>query len=289
MLQLYYEKELFCYKVIKFKELNPKQKIKQKYILRRVGFLLLILLLIIIIISIIITNSISVPESMVASEITGTPPIMFKATEEPKKIVKTRILIYHTHNDEAFYKGSYLYKETDIGRSFDENYNIIAVGHALKNNLQKYNKFDVIHDKSDNVSEGFDYAYDTSYKNIKKYIGKTDLFIDVHRDAYAESKSNYVFGNFNKEYAYIRFVVANGNKYEDKPNFESNYSLAEKLNNELNLILPGISKGIIKKNARLNQHVSESCLLIEIGNEKNDIKQVINSTEILAQALYNIS
>lgn len=269
------------------KEFRLLQKIKNKYILRRVVFLFIVFALIISIFLIIFSNR--TPESVSTSEFIESSPTIFITTTTPKEIVKKKIIIYHTHNDEAYYKGNYIYEETSVGRSFDENYNIIAIGQALKKNLYKYNKFDVIHDKSNNVKNGFNYAYDTSLKNIEKYIGNVDIFIDVHRDAYANTNSNYLFGTLNKEYAYIRFVVANGNHYDTNPNFNENYSLAKKLDEQLNLILPGISKGIITKDARLNQHISDACLLIEIGNEKNSLEQAINSTEVFAEALNKIS
>lgn len=265
-----------------------KQKIKTKYILRRVGFLVISFLLIILLLVTIILNR---PPETINAPIQRTPEntesiVVLKPITTPVVQKKKTILIYHTHNDEAYYKGSKKYVESDIGRSFDENYNIISVGQALKMNLES-NNFKVIHDKSDNVSEGFNSAYDTSFKNIEKYVGNVDIFIDLHRDAYSQTEKNYIKSN-SKEYAHIRMVVANGTNYKIKPNYNENLKFAKELDEKLNSILPGISKGIFLKDARLNQHVSDFCLLIEIGNEKNDIEQAINSTEIIATALNDI-
>ena len=266
-----------------------KRKIKTKYILRRVGFVVISFLLIILLLVIILSNR---PPEAISAPIKGTPEntesiVVLKPITTPVVQKKKTILIYHTHNDEAYYKGSKKYVESDIGRSFDENYNIISVGQALKNNLES-NNFKVIHDKCDNVSDGFNAAYDTSYKNIEKYVGNVDIFIDLHRDAYSQTEKNYIKRS-SKEYAFIRMVVANGTNYNIKPHYSENLKLAKALDKELNNIIPGISKGIFLKDARLNQHVSDFCLLIEIGNEKNDIEQAINSTEIIAKALKEIS
>lgn len=260
-----------------------RKKNQNIYILRRVVFISIILILASII-TIILTarNPQTVNVPLDPRETSNNA--LFKPTPTPEN--KITVLIYHTHNDEAYYKGNKNYFESDIGRTFNEKYNVIAVGEALEEELKTYG-FNVIHDKSDNVSDGFNYAYDTSLKNINKYVGKADIFIDLHRDAYATgTKKNYITNTLGKEFAFVRFVVANGKNYIEKPNYKQNKLLAEKIHTELNRLLPGISKGVLEKDARLNQHISKSCLLIEIGNEKNDIKQVINSVEILASAIY---
>lgn len=267
------------------KDAEEKRRI---YILRRVVFVSVTLIVLFTLISAIFINS-SIP-TVVYQEPENTPNnelftefLTPEPTNEP-----ISILIYHTHNDESYYKGNKNYIETDIGRSFDEKYNVIAVGEALKNKLERYG-FIVEHDKSDNVSDGFDYAYDTSLKNIKKRGKNYDIYIDLHRDAYAQTSKNYIKNALNQEYAFVRFVVANGKKYKENPNYKTNYKFAEELNNKMNLILPGIAKDIFVKDARLNQHLSGKCLLIEIGNEKNDLGQVINSTDIIAKALSEIT
>ncbi len=196
------------------------------------------------------------------------------------------ILIYHTHTDEAYLKGDQEYVETSSGRTKNDKYSVVAVGDSLKNALEEY-AFTVIHDKTDNVSKGFNRAYQTSYETIEKYIGKTEVFIDLHRDAYYGQSPNTVVHN-DKEYARICFVVAKGENYTYKPNWQENYKLAQKLTDKLNEICPGICRDIIFKDTRFNQHVSNSCLLIEMGNEQNTLEQVKASAEIVAQAFNGI-
>lgn len=269
----------------KISKLRLKDK-RKVYILRRVIFLFIVFALILSLILCIFGRK-SDPVMSMEDEILNsfTPKLLL--TPEPTK-EPVSILIYHTHNDEAYYKGNKNYKETDLGRTLNEKYNVIAVGEALKQNLENYG-FNVYHDKSDNVSVGFDYAYDTSLKNIKKLGKKYDIYIDLHRDAYAgQTGKNYV-KKLNKEYALVRLVVANGTKYNEKPNYKENYLFAEKITNEMNLIFPDLAKDIFIKNARLNQHLSDKCILIEIGNEKNDLQQAKNSTEIIAQAISKIT
>ncbi len=267
--------------------INNKRKV---YILRRVVFVFIIIVVLLSLILCIFKPKDS-PVSSINEEnsITNFPtPTNLVATEPSPTEEPISILIYHTHNDEAYFKGNKKYFETDLGRTFDEKYNIIAVGDALKKQLEKYG-FMVDHDKSDNVSDGFDYAYDTSLKNIKKLGKNYDIYIDLHRDAYVAQSGKNFAKKLNKEYAFVRLVVANGTNYKQKPNYKENYSYAEKLTNEMNLMFPGIARDVFIKKARLNQHLSNKCILIEIGNEKNDLQQAINSTEVIANAISKIS
>lgn len=198
----------------------------------------------------------------------------------PSKKMPT-VLIYHTHTDEGYLKGNKNYKETSVGRTLDTNYNVVAVGEHLKQALTEKG-FTVIHDTTDNVSENFSNAYQKSYETIKQYIGKVDIYIDLHRDAYYGQDRDVLFNG--EKYSHVCFVVANGQNYSQKPNWQENYALASALTQKINEIVPDLANDIIFKNARYNQHVSTSSLLIEMGHEENDIEIVKKSAQIVAQA-----
>ncbi len=204
------------------------------------------------------------------------------AEEDTVPEMRKRILIYHTHTDEAYLKENNDYIETSAGRTLDTGYNVVSVGETFGKQLEDYG-FGVIHDSTDNVSPGFNKAYQTSYETIKKYIGNVDVYVDMHRDAYAGKEPN-TLGVEGERYAYICFVVANGENYSDKPHWQENYKLAQKLTDKLNEICPGIAKKVIFRDARYNQHISDSCLLIEMGNEKNTLAEVKASASVLARA-----
>lgn len=198
--------------------------------------------------------------------------------------VKTNksVLIYHTHTDEAFLKGDKDYVETSAGRTKNPDYSVVRVGKTLKEELERYG-FITIHDTTDNVSPGFNKAYETSYNTIKKYIGSVDIFVDMHRDAYYGQTPHTVEQN-NTTYARVCFVVAKGENYTQKPNWQENYKIAKALTDKMNELCPGICRDIIFKDTRFNQHVSDSCMLVEMGSEQNTLEQVNNSATILAKA-----
>ena len=173
------------------------------------------------------------------------------------------------------------YKETSVGRTLDTNYNVVSVGEHLKQALIDKG-FTVIHDTTDNVSENFSNAYQKSYNTIKQYIGKVDIYVDLHRDAYYGQDRDVSFNG--ETFSHVCFVVANGQNYTQKPNWQENYALALSLTQKINELVPNLANDIILKNARYNQHVSTSSLLIEMGHEENDIEIVKKSANIVAQA-----
>ncbi len=199
---------------------------------------------------------------------------------------KKKVLIYHTHTDEAFYKGEKDYVETSTGRTKNTSYSIVRVGELFSQRLTEYG-FSVIHDKSDNVRNGFYKAYDTAYEMLKGYVDNTDIFVDMHRDAYSGKEPNYITVG-DKQYAYVSLVVANGENYKDKPKWQENYKIAKLMMDEINSICPGLVRKIIFKDKRFNQHLSDSCILLEMGNEKNTLEQVLASADIVAQGFNNV-
>jgi stage II sporulation protein P len=199
---------------------------------------------------------------------------------------KHSVLIYHTHNDEAFYKGDKDYKETSTGRTKDTEYSIVKVGAEFSKRLTEYG-FQVTHEKNDNVRNGFYKAYDTAYEMLKGYKDTIDIFVDMHRDAYSGKEPNYITHG-ETEYAYISLVVAKGENYDPKPNWQENYKIAKLLMDEINSICPGLVKKIIFKDRRFNQHISKSCILLEMGNEKNTLEQVLASANVVAQGFNQV-
>lgn len=206
------------------------------------------------------------------------------------------ILLYHTHTNEAYapdYEGQYEGEESQ--RTHDENYNIVSVGNVLAEKLEEYG-FNVIHEKKDHEAEVFTMSYSNSLETMESYADKNiDVYIDMHRDSiddfdYAKNDVVTVDG---KKCARIMFVVGTGEgteKYHwDKlPDWESNYALANSITQELNNLVPGIAKDVMVKKGRYNQHVSGSCLLVEMGYSANSLDEVKNSAEYLAVALKNV-
>ena len=257
------------------------------YIFRRIVFLIvpsIVLLLILIVISVLkLFPGEKEEEGSIAEA--GNIKYISALTAEPEKKEKIRIVVYHTHNDEAYYKGNQKYRESVKGRTENNEYNVMRVGKDFAHSLN--NRFEATHDESNNMVNGFNYAYDTAYENEKKYCGIKSVFVDIHRDAYSGENPNYVQKN-GAEYALIKFVVANGSNFDINPDWQKNNEYALRLTDELNRLVPGIASEPVFKNYRFNQHLGEVCLLAEIGNEKNSLTQARNTAKLLAEAFNNI-
>ena len=115
-----------------------------------------------------------------------------------------------------------------------------------------------------------------------------DLYIDVHRDAAnVEENQDDVVVIDGKRCARLMFVVGKGEKYDEKTDFESNYALASAISEKLEAIQSGFTRDIRVKTGRYNQHISDMCLLVEVGHNANTLEEAENSMPYLAQAIGN--
>lgn len=201
-----------------------------------------------------------------------------------------KILIYHTHATEAYTQtDTYTYKETTQWRTNDNARNVVAIGEALTKALRSYG-FNVLHDTSDHEPPALRSAYSRSEETMLAYKKKYPslvMFIDVHRDAGKDPSYVTIDG---KRVAKIMFVVgtgegATGTGFGQMPDFESNYALALDITNRLAAVNPQLARNIRVKTGRYNQHVSNKCLLVEMGDNANTLEEILNSVPYLAAAI----
>lgn len=207
----------------------------------------------------------------------------------------TVILIYHTHAAEAFrQEGRYRYEETepDSYRTLDEKNNIVFVGEALKEALEGYG-YTVIHDTTNVESPELNSAYSRSLLVMESHP-EADIFIDLHRNAAnVRLKKDDVVELDGKRCARMFCVVGTGigtyeGEYDEAPDWKSNYRLALSLTEGLRQIDPLLALDIRTKVGRYNQHVSNMCLLIELGHNANTMDDVLNSVPLLAEAFSKV-
>ena len=104
-----------------------------------------------------------------------------------------------------------------------------------------------------------------------------DLIIDLHRDQVSTKVSTTSSVN-GKEYAKVMFVI--------NTSYEENFDLATQMNNIISKEYKDVTRGIYKKYIdSFNQDLSSNVLLLELGSTKNDSLEVINSIDILVEAI----
>jgi stage II sporulation protein P len=119
--------------------------------------------------------------------------------------------------------------------------------------------------------------------DIKEKEPTLRYFIDLHRDSVNKNISTI---NINGEdYAKLLFIVGLEN-----PNYSTNLKFTEELNNKLDKMYPGLSRGIYKKkgpgvNGVYNQDFDPNTILIEVGGEENTIDEIYNSCMVISDIL----
>lgn len=196
------------------------------------------------------------------------------------------IYLYNSHDTEE-YKPS----------SFAE-YSVIPTvklsDYVLKEKLED-NGFSVLIEEqsisSIRSSLGLNYAgsYQASrvlMEQAKKKYPSLVYFIDLHRDSLTYDKTTL---NYNdKNYAKVMFLVGLEN-----PNYSGNLEFSTKISELVNAKVPGLSKGIYKKegegvNGVYNQDFSNRTILIEVGGPENTIDEVYETLLILNDVLTEV-
>lgn len=127
--------------------------------------------------------------------------------------------------------------------------------------------------------------YRDSYVVSKKYLNNAlkqneqyDLIIDFHRDSIKKSLSTITYDQ--KDYAKLMFVVG-----KSSGNYQNVKTMCQKISDQLNDLIPHISRGIMTKQNHYNQGTADRMVLIEVGANENTYQEVQNSLNILALAI----
>lgn len=132
------------------------------------------------------------------------------------------------------------------------------------------------HAQSYRASRIFMLDKQNTYKSLKYYI-------DIHRDSINKNLSTVTIND--KAYARILFVVGLEHK-----NYQKNLDLANELNSLFDKHYKGLSRGVLKKEGAnvdgiYNQDISTNAMLIEVGGVDNNIDEVLNTVNAIANIL----
>jgi len=226
---------------------------------------------------------------------TPAPPVdtslrveVVRSTQAPPMTGK-RVLIYHTHTWEAFeQEAGNRYQETEKWRSKDDAFNMVAVGNALTRALEALG-CTVVHDETAFEPPDLSTAYQRSLEMLeeRQTAGESyDLYIDLHRDAVASTSTLKRTVNVaGEEIARFMVLVGKGLGYTEKPDWQANYAVAERLTQSMNRQVEGLCRDIKVKTGRFNQHIASCCVLIECGLNYNTLEEVMRGIPYLAQAI----
>jgi stage II sporulation protein P len=127
-----------------------------------------------------------------------------------------------------------------------------------------------------------------AYRKIRPYVEKQlhekkyDLIIDLHRDSAGPNITTIPFND--EKYAKVAFVIG-----MEHPNFERNRANAVLLKNEMELLVPGITRNLVMKHGsgvdgKYNQDLDSSLLVVELGGIGNTEDQLNRTVAVIAKA-----
>ncbi|MCM3664872.1 stage II sporulation protein P [Mesobacillus subterraneus] len=204
------------------------------------------------------------------------------------------VFIYHTHSWESYLPLLGLEGAENENIAVDGKTNITIVGDLLGKELEKRGIGSSV-DKT-NVGQALKNkgwqtpkSYEISRSLVQSAMsGNSNLkyFIDLHRDSVRKDSTT---ANINNQpYAKLVFVIGEENK-----NFQQNLKFANELHQILNKNYPGISKGVLPKkgigvDGIYNQDLHSNSLVVEVGGVDNNMKELKNTVEALAEAISQI-
>ena len=218
---------------------------------------------------------------IVVERVTPTPV----PTPTPAPTARPSVLIYHTHTHEAYEQVSDdPYDAVEAWRTTDAGHSVVRVGEELARCLREAG-FEVVHDATDHEGDALSTAYTRSLATLEGYERPFDLYIDLHRDAWIRGMELRYVCEDGERCAQPMLLIGNGNGFDVKPHTEENLAFARELTRNVNRLQPGLCKDVLVKDGRYNQHIGVFSVLIEVGHNKNTLREALNTVPILARAI----
>lgn len=203
-----------------------------------------------------------------------------------------QVLIIHTHGSEA-YAPNGTYVESDSYRTQDTEYSVIKVGDELATALEEKG-ISVVHDR-----EIYDYpsyigSYGRSLTSAESYLSQypdVKVVIDLHRDALIEDDGTVyktVAEVNGGQCAQVMLVVGTNGTGLTHDNWKQNFSLALKLQKNMDEKYPSLARPVSLREERFNQHLSPGALLLELGTNGNTLEEAITAAKYFADSLSEV-
>lgn len=184
---------------------------------------------------------------------------------------KKKIGVYHTHNDESYYK-------PDGTDSVYGKGGIHDVGKQLVDNFRKLG-IEVIYREDLHLPHNSG-AYTRSQVTASEILkqGNIDALFDVHRDS--TPRSEYLTKVNGVQMSKVRMVVGSANQ-----NYYENKEFAYKIKAYADEVYPGLVKDIYMGKGNYNQQLITRGMLFEMGCENIEKELAVNTTVPLSKVV----
>ena len=224
------------------------------------------------------------PEQLNAAEMLAKNMTLQNKAEGPK------ILIFHTHSQEAFVDSVAGDPSTSIvgmGKYLAERLNSLGISTLHHDGI-----YDYVNGKLDRSK-----AYELSEIGVKEILNQypsIEVVIDLHRDGVKET-THLVTEVDGKQVAKIMYfnglsrTKANGDiSYLYNPYIQDNLAFSFQMQLATEARYPGLARRIYLKGYRYSLHMMPKSLLIEAGAQTNTVAEMKNAMDLLANVLADV-
>ena len=201
------------------------------------------------------------------------------------------VLIVHSHATESFTRQpGQDYKETSEYRTRDTDYNMVAVGDLLAQQLRQLG-IGVVHDRQLHDDPSYSSAYANSRKSVEQYLQEYPsirLVLDLHRDAALNADGSQYATSATidgQQAAQIMLLAGTDWKGGSHPGWQENLALALKLQVLLEQAHPGITRRTLVRGSIFNQDLCGGMLIVEMGTAGNTLQETLRAVPPLAKAI----
>ena len=206
-------------------------------------------------------------------------------------INKNDVIIFHSHTCESYTPTEACnYEESGNFRTTDLNFSVARVGSVLTDQLLSYG-FNTIHDTTYHDYPNYSGSYGRSMATVENLLlshSGTDIIIDLHRDAIADSSyaPSVIIGD--EKVAQLMFVIGTDGGGLEHPNWKNNLKFAVAIQQKANELYPGLFRSILLRNSRYNQHLGNAACIIEVGATGNTLEESMGAMKYLALVLNSV-
>lgn len=202
------------------------------------------------------------------------------------------IAIYHSHAMESYLPMVRQVSAGNTGKmnaedafADDPDLTVIRVGQELANVLATKYAIPNVHSRRFHDLGGRVGAYVESASTIERLMAQypsVRVLLDLHRDSPRRSITTATIGG--RSVARILLLVGSDTTLEH-PNWRANLAFANRLHQVMERFYPGLSRGVMVKESRYNQHYLPHSMLVEVGGVDNSLDEVLAAVRLFAEAL----
>lgn len=200
--------------------------------------------------------------------------------EKPEPVVfgeDPAVLILHTHATET-----YLPADEGNYHSKKKENSVRDVGEVLAKSLEEEG-ISVVHDQTLHDSPSYSSSYSRSAETVKSLLHQYPTIrcvIDLHRDATDSEAPGATLSVGGKSCARYMYVVSTA-----VPNYKTNAKFISAMNDTAAENFSGFTGTVLERGYPYNQSLADRYLLVEFGNNRNDIADVRNTARIYGKIL----